>query len=100
MDSYFLDKRKVKRVLTKYGLIFLCILPILIAVSYALSGIESTLLRVFILVVVASVLTFVIELGLQAHADRKERKAKQDVVVVQTGKKTKTYVNKPKSDKE
>lgn len=94
MDSYFLDKRKVKRVLKKYGFSFLFMVPILGTVSFAISGIESSVTRVLILVAVGFVLLWLIDLFLAFLQNRKDKKQQQDVVVVNTGAKTKTYVNK------
>ena len=100
MDGYIFDKRKIKKITIKYGLIFLAIFPILVLVGFALQNISS-IARITILVVVASALILVIELVLTKIAQTKENAKKTDKVTVKAGaldKRKKTYVSKKGSN--
>ena len=99
MDTYIFDKRKLKKIFTKYGLIFLALFPILLLVHYALRNIESSFTRVFVLALVAGLFIAAIEWLLIVFKNHKENKQASDTVVVAKGalgKNKRVYVKKTK----
>lgn len=79
-DRYFFDKRDMKKALKKYGLIFLCVLPVLIVVNVALNRFLSFWLVTLIDVVIVFLALLVAQLIINAvtiHRAEKLERIKQ-----------------------
>ena len=85
MDRYVFDKRVIKKVIIKYGIIFLCCIPILLGLNYV-----TRTLNFWVVVVIDAAVVLVIVFGVylveQLIKKRKQNKSK-DVVVIKKKKK-------------
>ena len=81
-DRYFFDKRVMKKILIKYGLMALGILPVLLIVNYFLNKVLSFGLTVLVDVALILVLVFAIEAVINAIKKRKEESAVRDDDIV------------------
>ncbi len=95
-DRYFFDKRIIKQKVKKYGLIFLCLFPILILINTLLKPHLTFWLIVLIDASVAFLGLLVVELIINHIKDKKEEK--QDFVVIKA-KEIKAKRNKNSEDK-
>ena len=103
MNEYIFDKRKLKKLFTKYGLIFLAAFPLLLVLNAVLFGVVPNTWRLVILVLVGVTFVLACELAIHQFKKRKEEAHEQDIVTIKAGalgKKSKTYVGKPKVTKE
>lgn len=101
MDEYIFDKRKMKKLFTKYGLIFLSAFPLMLVINFLLMGQVSNTVKLLLLVLFGGIYVSVVELIIFNIKQNKIAKQEQDVVVVKAGalnKKAKTFVNKTKTD--
>lgn len=96
MDSYIFDKRKMKKMTIKYGLIAVGLFVTLLLVYYGLSFTTLSSGAVLVLLVVTGLMEYaLIEWLIYAVKNRHEKEKNKDVVVVKAGalgKKKKTYV--------
>lgn len=81
-DRYFFDKRVMKKILIKYGLMALGILPVLLIVNYFLNKVLSFGLTVLVDVALILVMVFAIEAVINAIKKRKEESAVRDDDIV------------------
>ena len=72
-NEYFFDKRKLKKVFFRYGIIFLIGLPILLGVSYLLEGKVAHGWKLTIMVLVGLVYVIICELILRIRKVNKEK---------------------------
>lgn len=81
-DRYFFDKRVMKKILIKYGLMALGILPVLLIVNYFLNKVLSFGLTVLVDVALILVMVLIIETIINAIKKRKEESAVRDDDIV------------------
>ena len=86
MDSYFFDKRKMKKIAIKYGIMVLIMFPILLIVNYLLSlAISDDTLRVFTLAFIGAAILAIMETILYLFRRQKAKKLEKDVVIIKAG---------------
>lgn len=71
-DRYFFDKRVMKKLLIKYGIMFLCLFPVLIVVNYFLNQVLDFWVTIIIDVTLILLVVFVVELILNKIKQKKE----------------------------
>lgn len=81
-DRYFFDKRVMKKILIKYGLMALGILPVLLIVNYFLNKVLSFGLTVLVDVALILVMVLIIETIINTIKKRKEESAVRDDDIV------------------
>lgn len=80
MDNrYIFDKRVMKKLLLKYGLILLSLFPILILINWVFKFIASTIGYVLLDIAIGLIYIFLVEVMLDKIAKRKEEKKEQEV---------------------
>ena len=78
MDNrYIFDKRVMKKLLLKYGLILLSLFPILIFINWVFKFLASTIGYVLLDIAIGLIYIFLIEVMLDKIAKRKEEKKQQ-----------------------
>lgn len=77
-NRYIFDKRVMKKLLLKYGLILLTLLPILILVNWLCGFLVSTIGYVLLDVAIGLVYIFLVEVILDKIAKRKEAKEEEE----------------------
>lgn len=80
-DKYFFDKRVMKKILIKYGTIFLCLVPVLLVVNHFLNQYLKFWLTVLIDVTIVLLTLWVVQLVIN-HIKRKKEEKENDFVVV------------------
>ena len=95
-DRYFFDKRVMKQIFKKYGLIFLGLFPILIVVNHFLNPILKYWLVVLIDVTIALLGILIVQAIINHIKQKKEEK--EDFIVVKA-KEIKAKRNKNSEDK-
>ncbi|MBQ2863972.1 MAG: hypothetical protein IJE91_00735 [Clostridia bacterium] len=96
-ERYFFDKRVMKKILIKYGSIFLCLVPILLVVNHFLNQHLKFWLTVLIDITIVLLALLVVELVIN-HIKRKKEEKENDFVVVKA-KEIKAKRNKNSEDK-
>lgn len=101
-DRYLFDKRILKKRFKKYGLMFLLILPFIIAFNVLMNGLIDNGIIILLDIIIILMLILVCEIALKKIANRKLQKQQKDVVVVKKGtlnkKSTKVTNNKNKAN--
>lgn len=81
-DRYFFDKRVMKKVFKKYGLMALGILPVLLIANYFLNKVLNFGLTVLVDVALILVMVVIIEAVISAVKKRKEESVVRDDDIV------------------
>ena len=81
-DRYFFDKRVMKKIFKKYGLMALGILPVLLIANYFLNKVLNFGLTVVVDIVLILVMVLVIEAVINAIKNKKEQSAVRDDDIV------------------
>lgn len=71
-DRYFFDKRVMKKILIKYGIMFLCLFPVLIIVNYFLNKVLHYWVTIIIDITIVLFVVFSVELIISSIKKKKE----------------------------
>lgn len=94
-ERYFFDKRVMKKILIKYGIIFACLFPVLIVLNYFLNQVLNFWITVVIDCVVVLFVLFIIEAIINKIKEAKQ--ARENDFVVIKAKEIKARRNKPEN---
>ena len=90
-DRYFFDKRVMKKILLKYGIMFLCVFPVLVLINYFLNKVVEYWVTIIIDVTFILLVLFVVQL-----IENKIKENKENIVVIkakQIKEKRKNVIN-------
>lgn len=94
-DRYFFDKRVMKKILLKYGIMFLCVFPVLVLINYFLNKVVEYWVTIIIDVTFILLVLFAVQLIENKIKENKENK-EEDIVVIkakQIKEKRKNVIN-------
>lgn len=91
-DKYIFDKRVMKKVLLKYGIIFLIAFPILLFTNYYLNKVMKFWLVILVDVVITLFIIFIAQLIINAYKNHQENKPEK----IEVNKKAKPKPTKTK----
>ncbi|MBR2468491.1 MAG: hypothetical protein IKB42_05575 [Clostridia bacterium] len=94
-DRYIFDKRVMKQLFKKYGLMALGIFPVLCVINYFLNQVLDFWVTVVVDITFILLAVFVIELIISAIKNKKEAEVRDDVIVI---KKAQEIKDKRKKD--
>lgn len=83
-DRYFFDKRVMKQIFKKYGIMALCILPVLLVVNYFLNKVLSFWLTIVVDITIILLYVFLVEITINSIKQRRENKStvRDDDIVI------------------